>query len=148
MRYLFIAFFLHLFLIAQSTQGYGAVAEASTNSEHHYSTQYDLSGLSAQERKWFLTFIKGNILAQGWGQITADLLRHVAREERERQRQLLNQLGTKIGREWCKDNDVRRIDTSKLSDWGGMLKKAAKKEPRRLAEVIRHIDGEVNSLLD
>lgn len=148
MRYLFIAFFLHMFFIAQAGQGYAAVAEASTNAEHNYSTQYDLAGLSAQERKWFLTFIKGNILAQGWGQITADLLRHVAREERERQRQLLNQLGTKIGREWCKNNDVRRIDTSKLSDWGSMLKQAAKKEPQRLAEVIRHIDCEVNSLLD
>lgn len=148
MRYLFIALLLYLFIVAQAAQGYAAVAEASTNSEHHYSTQYDLSGLSEKERKWFLTFIRGNIFAEGWGQITANLLRHVTDEEREQQQRLLNQLGTKIGREWCRDNGVRRIDSSKLSDWGSLLRTAAKKEPQRLAEVIRHIDGEVNSLLD
>ena len=35
-----------------------------------------------------------------------------------------------------------------LSDWGSELRSAARNEPQRLAEVIRHIDGEVNSLLD
>lgn len=60
----------------------------------------------------------------------------------------MNQLGSKIGREWCRDNDVRRIDNSMLSNWGSQLRKAAKNEPQRLAEVIRNIDSEVNSLLD
>ena len=148
MRYLIIGLFLNLFIVAFAAQSYAGVAEASTTSEHHYSTQYDLSGLSEKERDWFMTFIRGNILAEGWGQITTDLLQHVADEEQEHQLLLLNQLGTKIGREWCRDNDVRRITTSMLSDWGSQLRKAAKKEPQRLAEVIRHIDSEVNSLLD
>lgn len=148
MRYLIISFFLYLFIIAQAGQGFAGVAEASIFPEHHYSSQYDLSGLSEKERDWFLTFIRGNILAEGWGQITTDLLRQVAFAEREKQRLLLNQLGSKIGREWCRDNDVRRIDNSMLSDWGSQLRKAAKNEPQRLAEVIRNIDSEVNSLLD
>lgn len=148
MRYLILSFFLFLFLVAQAAQGVAGVAEASISPEHHYRAQYDLSGLSEKERDWFLTFIRGNILAEGWGQITTDLLQQVADEEREKQRQLLNQLGTKIGREWCRDNDVRRIDNSMLSEWGSELRKAAKNEPQRLAEVIRQIDSEVDSLLD
>lgn len=148
MRYLVLSLFLQFFVIAPAIQGHAGVAEASTTSEHHYGTQYDMAGLSQEERDWFLTFIKGNILAEGWGRITANILHHTSQEEQELRRQELNRLGTKIGREWCRDNDVRRIDTSMLSAWGDKLKKAAKNEPQQLPSVIRTIDCEVDSLLD
>lgn len=148
MRYLIIGFFLHMSIVAQAAQGFAGVAEASISSDHHYTMHYDLTGLSERERDWFLTFIKGNILAEGWGRITDNLLRHVTEEEQGQQRLLLIRLGTKIGREWCRDNHVRRIDNSKLRQWGSQLKKTAAHEPQRLAEVIRNIDGEVDSLLN
>lgn len=148
MQYLIIGFFLHLLIVAPPVQGYAGVAEASINSEHHHSMPYDLSGLSERERDWFLTFIKGNILAEGWGRITDNLLRHVTEEEQRQQRLLLIRLGTKIGREWCRDNHIRRIDNSMLREWGSQLKNTAKNEPQRLAELIRDIDCEVDSLLN
>ena len=148
MQYLIIFFLLQLLIAAPARQGHADVAEASMIPDHHKATQYDMSGLSEREKEWFQTFLKGNILADGWDRITVDLLSHVAADDQQQQRRLLNQLGSKIGREWCRDNDERRIDNAMLRDWGGMRKKTAKNEPQRLAEVIRHIDGEVDSLLD
>ena len=148
MRYLVLSLILLLLVIAQPTRGIAGVAEASTTAEHQYSLRYDMAGLSAKERDWFLTFIRGNFLAEGWGQITRDILVHVEDGEREYQQRQLDQLGTKIGREWCRDNRIRRIDSSMLSEWGGKLRKAAREEPRQLAEVIRSIDAQVNSRLN
>lgn len=148
MRCLVLALILQVLLIVPAARVHAGVAEASTTSDHILCQQYDTTGLSAKERDWFLTFIKGNILSEGWGQITADILKHTPAEDHEMRSHELRQLGTKIGREWCRDNKIRRIDSGMLSDWGGRLRHAAKHEPQQLPEVIRYIDVQVDSLLD
>ena len=60
---------------------------------------------------------------------------------------MLNQLGYKIGREWCKPNGSRKIDNSLLKKWGRELKDAADDAPHLLSEVLERIDSEVDALL-
>lgn len=104
--------------------------------------------LSERERAWLETFYKGNMLADGWERITEEILSKTPREMLEEQKKVLEILGEKIGREWCRDNQVRRIDTRMLRQWGEKLKQAAEKDPRRLVEVIRKIDQKVDEILN
>ncbi|MDD3619251.1 MAG: hypothetical protein RBR09_08635 [Desulfobulbaceae bacterium] len=141
-------FFLFILCIAAPTGGaHAGVAEASTGREN-ISRQYDASGLTAEELKWFRTFLKGNFFTDGWERIADNLLQQLSPEERAEQQRMLTELGNKIGREWCRDNTVRKIDTAMLKKWGNRLKSTANDEPHQLAEVIRNIDGEVETLLD
>ncbi|WP_457574732.1 hypothetical protein [Desulfolithobacter sp.] len=104
--------------------------------------------LSERERAWLETFYKGNMLADGWERITEEILSKTPREMQEEQKKVLEVLGEKIGREWCRDNEVRRIDTRMLRLWGERLKQAAEEDPRKLVEVIRKIDQKVDEILN
>jgi len=126
---------------------HAGVAEASIGMENS-GRQYDISGLSGEEQRWFRTFLEGTFFADGWAQITDNILQHFSSEEREGQLLMLIELGNKIGREWCRDNGIRKIDTPMLKKWGSQLRTTARERPDQLTEVIRNIDGEVDSLLD
>ena len=104
--------------------------------------------LSDEEKQWFKTFYEGNLLADGWHEITAYLLSRTPEEERAAQRVALDNLGRKIVLEWARPNDVRKVDTDMLRDWGGVLKKTARENPEQLARVIAVIDQEVEAALD
>lgn len=147
MRQFFILFLLSLLIAVASDRAYAGVAEASTGASSG-AVKYDMSGLDTEEQEWFLTFLEGTFFADGWDQISIDILGHVPPEDREHHSLMLTQLGNKIGREWCKDNDVRKIDNSKLKKWGRWLKTTASEKPEELPVVIQNIDGEVESLLD
>jgi len=56
-------------------------------------------------------------------------------------------LGLKIGCEWSKENDVRKISTSMLKDWGEKLSTTVTDSPNNLLVVINSIEHEVNKLL-
>lgn len=148
MRYIFIAFLLQLLVALPVSKSYAGVAEASTGKPLDYLQNYDLSGLSTQEREWFVTFIEGTFFADGWQEIADDILVKLSDDERQHKQQKLNELGNKIGREWCKDNEIRKIDTAMLKKWGYLLKSTAQDDPHLLVKVIEHLDGEVNSLID
>ncbi|MDW7772004.1 MAG: hypothetical protein SCH71_03845 [Desulfobulbaceae bacterium] len=109
---------------------------------------YDLSGLSSEERQWFLKFINGTFFADGWQEIAEDILGKIPAHVRPSKEEKLNELGNKIGREWCKDNDVRKIDTAMLKKWGRLLRSTSRENPHVLASVIDYIDEEVNTLID
>jgi hypothetical protein len=136
-----------LFISAPAGNVCAGVAEASTGMENR-NLEYDLSGLNGEERKWFRTFLEGTFFADGWEQITDHLLQHFSSAEREQQRLMLTKLGNKIGREWSRANEVRKIDTAMLKKWGNRLRTTASEEPNLLSEVIRTIDREVETLLD
>ena len=104
--------------------------------------------LSAEEKRWFKTFYEGNMLADGWHEITAYLLSRTPEEERSAQRLALDNLGRKIVLEWVRPNDVRKVDTDMLRTWGSELKKTAKQDPQQLARTIAAIDQEVEAVLD
>ncbi|MDX9834947.1 MAG: hypothetical protein RBT36_06965 [Desulfobulbus sp.] len=104
--------------------------------------------LSAEEKRWLKTFYEGNLLADGWHEITTYLLSRTPEEERLDQRVALDNLGRKIVLEWVRPNHVRKVDTDMLRDWGGVLKKTAKQNPQQLAQVIATIDQELEAVLD
>ena len=104
--------------------------------------------LSDEEKQWFKTFYEGNMLADGWHEITAYLLSRTPEEERSAQRLALDNLGRKIVLEWVRPNDVRKVDTDMLRTWGSELKKTAKQDPQQLARTIAAIDQEVEAVLD
>lgn len=149
MRFIVIIFLFHLMIVTMpSTNAFADVAEASTGRPTDYFQRYDMADLSSEERQWFVKFLEGTFFADGWHEISNNILVKLPVHERSVKQQKLNELGNKIGREWCRDNDTRKIDTGMLKKWGHLLKSTAKDEPHLLATVIEHIDGEVESIID
>ena len=149
MKYISLALLLllPLFFAVQQASAAGT-AEASTGMKKTYADQYDLSGLSESEMKWFVTFLEGTFYTDGWQEISNDILVKISPDERKDKQYVLTRIGNKIGREWCKDNDVRKINTAMLKKWGAKLRSTAKNEPHLLADVLDNINGEIDSLLD
>lgn len=102
---------------------------------------------SKHERAWFKKFYEGTFLVKGWKAQMIDLLQDFQGEERDALNDLLSDLGEKIGREWSKDNAVRRIDTAKLQEWGTSLASARKKGTDALTDEIRTIGQTVDEML-
>ena len=103
--------------------------------------------LSDQEKKWYEIFQKGNALAVGWVSISQDLLSRLPLSEQLEQKERLRELGDKIGREWCKDNRTRKIDTTMLRQWGKELKIASGKGNEVLTLALNSIDQKVERQL-
>lgn len=104
--------------------------------------------LTPEERTWFKTFQEGNLLSIGWQEISAELLAKTPPEQRPAQKAALDNLGKKIGMEWCRPNGVRKVDSSMLLEWGDILRQTARKNPKQLAKAIAYIDQEVDAVLD
>lgn len=104
--------------------------------------------LTPEEKSWFKTFQEGNILSMGWQAITNEILAKMSPEQRQAQKIALDNLGKKIGMEWSRQNRVRKVDTSMLQEWGGLLRKTAKKDPQQLAQAITFINQELDAVLD
>ena len=100
-----------------------------------------------QEQDWLKKFYTGTFLVKGWNAQVKDLLQDFQGEEREATKDLLGDLGEKIGREWSRDNAVRRIDTIQLKQWGASLTSARKKGPEALIAEIRAIGKTVDEML-
>ena len=126
-----------------------AIAEQSLNEtvirETHNSI---IERLSPEEKKWFARFQKGTFFAKGWQGISADILEKTPDELRPQQRVALESLGYKIGSEWSKDNEVRKIDTDMLRQWADQLKTIAGQDPTLLPRLIAELDQQVAMLLD
>jgi hypothetical protein len=103
--------------------------------------------ISKHEQDWLKKFYQGTFLVKGWKAQMRDLLQDFQGQERDAVNDLLGDLGEKIGREWSKDNAVRRIDTAMLQQWGANLTSARKKGPDALIDEIRAIDQTVDEVL-
>ena len=141
-----------LFFILVSLFFSGSVLAEITTDTPVVSEQSDyiltLNSLSQEEQEWFRIFQEGTFLINGWKSITEELLASTPENLREHQKKRLDRLGLKIGLEWSKDNDIRRVDTRMLQQWGKALKKTAKKNPEQLPEIIVSIDQEINNILN
>ena len=84
----------------------------------------------------------------GWQEITTEILARTSPDKRPEQRIALESLGRKIGMEWCRQNRVRKVNSSMLQEWGGVLRKTAKKNPQQLAQAITYINQELEAVLD
>lgn len=104
--------------------------------------------LSAREQKWFETFQKGTFYARGWREITAELLAKAPVETKDDLKHRLEELGQKIGREWSKNNDIRKIDNTMLRHWGDQLQQVAKREPTKIVQVVASLNQKVCTILD
>ena len=100
-----------------------------------------------KEEKWYKKFMDGTFVVKGWKSRQKELLEDLEGSKREDMASLLNDLGKKIGREWAKDNDVRRIDTPMLQHWGDKLVTAKKQGPDTLAKEVKNIESEVDKTL-
>ncbi|MDD2462426.1 MAG: hypothetical protein PHI97_00350 [Desulfobulbus sp.] len=111
--------------------------------------QYEVPAqLTAQEKSWFVTFQEGNFLSVGWQTISSEIMAKTPPEQQPSQKIALENLGKKIGMEWCRPNAVRRVNSSMLKEWGDILRKTARTNPRQLASAIAFIDRKVDSVLD
>ena len=99
------------------------------------------------EEEWFRKFYEGTFLVKGWRSRMEELLRAFSSAERDKMHSLLDNLGEKIGREWARDNRVRRVDTPLLQQWGQDLRNARIDGPDVLVKAIRKLDTEVDNLL-
>ena len=104
--------------------------------------------LTVEERRWFKTFQEGNFLSDGWQSISAEIMSRTPPEQQAAQKIALENLGNKIGMEWARPNAVRKVNSSMLKEWGDILRKTARSNPRQLASAIAYIDREVDSVLD
>lgn len=127
----------------------GAAAAAPAASSESGSYQYEVPAhLTSEEKKWFRVFQDGNFLSIGWQEISAEIMAKTPPEQQPSQKRALENLGRKIGLEWCRPNAVRRVNSSMLSEWGDILRKTARTNPRQLASAIAFIDREVDAVLD
>ena len=102
---------------------------------------------SKREQEWYKKFHEGTFLVKGWKAQMRALLKDYQGDEREALGNRLSDLGEKIGREWAKDNAVRRIDTANLERWGARLTSARKRGPHALTAEIRNIADRVDEIL-
>lgn len=117
--------------------------------QQHVAPQYEIPAqLTAEERDWFKTFQEGNFLSEGWQSIASEIMSRTPPEQQPGQKIALDNLGKKIGMEWCRPNAIRRVNSSMLKEWGDILRKTARTNPQQLASAIAYIDREVDSVLD
>lgn len=109
----------------------------------------DPEKLSKEEKEWFTTFQEGTFYVQGWKEISAEILDKIKQKnEKKVLRRSLNLLGIRIGYEWSKRNDIRKINTEMLEQWGAELQKTAEEKPDKLPVLIADIQDKVLQLVD
>lgn len=99
------------------------------------------------QQEWYKKFYEGTFLVKGWKSRMNEVLKGLPPEDRGEMGELLETLGKKIGMEWARDNDVRRIDTAQLQRWGKDLQNASQKGAKALSDQIQQLNGEVNKRL-
>ena len=106
-----------------------------------------LQELDEEALEWYAKFQKGGMFFDGWQEISEDVVARVPDEKKIKAKVTMLALGLKIGSEWSKENDVRKISTSMLKDWGKKLSRTVSDSPDNLLVVINSIEHEVNQLL-
>jgi len=147
-RFLFLGMVMFLLMQTYSMPLHANEAQAALMNRP---VSYDYAipeNLNEEERSWFKIFQEGNLLVNGWQEISAEILAKTPAEHRQDQKVALANLGKKIGMEWCRANHVRKVSTSMLQDWGGLLRKTARKNPQQLAQAIAYIDQELEAILN
>ncbi|MCI5165286.1 MAG: hypothetical protein D3903_04165 [Candidatus Electrothrix sp. GM3_4] len=109
----------------------------------------DPEKLPKKEKEWFTTFQEGTFYVQGWKKITSEILEKIQQKNKKDELQRsLTHLGIRIGCEWSKKNDVRKINTDMLEQWGSALQKTAEDNPDKLPLIIADIRQEVFELVE
>lgn len=99
------------------------------------------------QQEWYKKFYEGTFLVKGWKSRMNEILKGLPPEARGAMGGQLENLGKKIGMEWSKPNDVRKINTAQLQQWGKDLQNAKQEGPKALADRIKQLDQEVDNKL-
>ncbi len=110
-------------------------------------TDSSLESLDEKARGWYSKFQEGGIFFDGWQEISKDVVAKVPEENKIKAKVTMLALGIKIGCEWSKENDVRKISTEMLQEWGRKLKRTVSDSPENLVVLIISIESEVDALL-
>lgn len=124
------------------------------SSAHAQSVTYDgLAFDNAKHRGWYVRFWTGScdelryvICMAGtpnWNNIMQRLLANVPAAKRERLHVRLILLGRRVGYEWARENDVRRINNEHIKSWSADLKTNAA-DPEA---AVTRIEGQARTLL-
>jgi len=103
--------------------------------------------LKKDDHYWLNVFYQGTLLTQGWNSLKALILEMTPDHAKVQLTGKLDCLGEKIGREWSKDNQDRRISNSHLMHWADVLKTARSKDFQHILETLEALENEVNDLL-
>ena len=106
-----------------------------------------LQALDKEAKDWYAKFQKGGLFFDGWKEISEDVVAKVPNEKKITTKVTMLALGVRIGCEWSKENDVRKISTDMLQVWGKQLRKTVENSPHSLLVVITSIESEVDALL-
>ncbi|HEY7610149.1 MAG TPA: hypothetical protein VIF14_13020 [Alphaproteobacteria bacterium] len=100
----------------------------------------------AKHRGWYVRFWTGSckqlkvICLSGapyWSEIMQRLVANVPAERQEELRTRLILLGQRIGYEWAKENDIRRINNDHIKTWSADLKQSAANPEPAVARIER-----------
>jgi len=103
--------------------------------------------LDEEAKEWFSTFQKGGVLFDGWKEISDKVINNVPESEKVHTKLQMLALGVRMGCEWSKENDIRKISTKMLRNWGNEIRETVKSRPGEVPLVINKIEGEVDALL-
>ncbi len=110
-------------------------------------TQDGISFDDARHRGWYLRFWTGSCKelrvvcmsgAPYWSEIMQRLLANVPAERQDKLRTRLILLGQRIGYEWAKENDVRRINNDHIKSWSADLKQSVADPEPAVARIEHH----------
>ena len=133
-------------VIAQDTTAGSTLLTSDTQNE--LSEENILSSLSIEENEWYVRFKEGLMFFDGWNEISKDILGTFPNNKIDEKKALVKRLGIKIGSEWCRDNNQRKIDTDMLKKWGKQLRGAIAEGPEHTDKMLRKIETEVDQLLE
>ena len=102
--------------------------------------------MSEKESEWYERFKEGVMFLDGWNEISDNILDTFPQEIAAEKELFVRMLGIKIGSEWCRDNEVRQIDTEMLKRWGELIRNAVAQGPESTEKILREIDSEVDRL--
>ena len=103
--------------------------------------------LDEEAREWFSTFQEGGMLFDGWKDISDKVINNVPESEKVQTKLQMLALGVRMGCEWSKENDIRKISTKMLKNWGQEIREVVQTRPTDIPFVINKIEGEVDALL-
>ncbi len=106
-----------------------------------------LDQLNEQEREWYRCFQEGVLFFDGWSAISEELLKIFPEEQWPSRQIMMQRLGIKIGTEWAKDNETRKIDTDMIEQWGELLRGACRQGADETLAVLQKIEKRVDDLL-
>lgn len=103
--------------------------------------------LDEEARDWFGTFQEGGMLFDGWKDISDKVINNVPDSKKVHTKLQMLALGVRMGCEWSKDNDIRKISTKMLKNWGSEIREVVKERPADIPHIINKIESEVDVLL-